>query len=168
MIHKHMGAHTNGKSRQSDRDARRVLDSLRRIVRSLRIASRTAERQVGLSAAQLFLLQRLGEVPSASVNELAERTLTHQSSASVVISKLADRGLIHRSRSKVDRRRQDLSLTTAARKLLHKAPPVAQDALVDSLSTMKKSDVKKLADLLASFIAAAGIADLPAEMFEED
>jgi DNA-binding MarR family transcriptional regulator len=164
-----MGTHINGKSyKTSNNDARQVLDSLRRIVRSLRIASRVAEKQVGVSAAQLFLLQRLAEVPSASVNELAERTLTHQSSASVVISKLVDRGLIERSHSATDARRLELSVTPTARKLLRKAPHIAQDALIDALARMKKSQVKQLARLLAEFVDTAGIASEPAEMLFEE
>jgi DNA-binding MarR family transcriptional regulator len=164
-----MGTHTSGKSgKNGDDDARRVLDSLRRIVRSLRVASRSAEKQVGLSAAQLFLLQRLAEMPMASVNELAERTLTHQSSASVVISKLVNRGLIERSHSAADARRLELSVTPAARKLLRKAPHIAQDALIDALARMKKSQVKQLSRLLADFVDTAGISSEPAEMLFEE
>jgi hypothetical protein len=42
-------------------DIRIVLDSIRRIVQALRVSSRAAEKTVGLSGAQLFLLQQLGE-----------------------------------------------------------------------------------------------------------
>ena len=68
-----------------------VLDAMRRIVQALRESSRWAERHVGLSGAQLFVLQTLAETPGLSVNELAERTHTHQSSVSVVVSRLAAR-----------------------------------------------------------------------------
>ena len=44
-----------------------------RIVQALRESSRLAEQQVGLSGAQLFVLQRLAEAPGVSVNELAAR-----------------------------------------------------------------------------------------------
>jgi DNA-binding MarR family transcriptional regulator len=60
-----------------------VLDAVRRIVQALRESSRQAERQVGLSGAQLFVLQKLAESPASSVNELAARTHTHQSSVSL-------------------------------------------------------------------------------------
>jgi len=55
---------------------RRVLDAVRRIVQVLRVSSRAAEKLVGLSAAQLFVLHRLEETQAISLNELAERTLT--------------------------------------------------------------------------------------------
>jgi len=55
-------------------------------VQALRVSSRAAERDVGLSAAQLFVLDRLAGADQAlCVNELAQRTLTHQSSVSVVV-----------------------------------------------------------------------------------
>src|SRR5881296_2175368 len=65
-------------------DSQRILDSIRRLVRLLRLADRAAQNELGLSGAQLFVLQELGKTPSLSLNELAERTRTDQSSVSVV------------------------------------------------------------------------------------
>src|ERR671938_1731164 len=80
-------------ARPSRRDlAVRSLDAIRRLVRGLRLAARASEREAGLSAAQLFVLQQLAESPAESINELAARTLTHQSSVSVVVRRLVERG----------------------------------------------------------------------------
>ena len=84
-----MGSHTtaSGDGRgQAELEARTILDSIRGIVQVLRESSRAAEERVGLSGAQLFVLQKLGEGGGASLNELAARTRTHQSSVSVVVS----------------------------------------------------------------------------------
>src|SRR5665213_199086 len=78
---------------QGGNEIREILDSIRRIVRLLRVSSREAEREVGLSGAQLFVLRTLSEHKFLSVNELAERTHTHQSSVSVVVQVLVDKGL---------------------------------------------------------------------------
>src|SRR5439155_20477086 len=56
-----------------DPSARAALDAIRRIVRALREESRASERWLGLSAAQLFVLNRLAMAPAVSVNELADR-----------------------------------------------------------------------------------------------
>src|SRR4051812_1910780 len=69
-------------------EAREVLNALRQIVRSLRVSSRAAEQSVGLSGAQLFVLQCLARHSPCSVNELAVHTATDQSSVSVVVSRL--------------------------------------------------------------------------------
>ncbi|MGZ3406901.1 MAG: MarR family transcriptional regulator, partial [Polyangia bacterium] len=88
--------------------SQRVLDSIRRIVRLLREGSRASEESVGLSAAQLFVLQKLDPEQPLSLNELAARTLTHQSSVSVVVSRLVERGLVLRRPAASDARRLEL------------------------------------------------------------
>src|SRR6185369_6143791 len=115
-----------------------VLESIQKIVRSQRIASRASEKDFGLSAAQLLILHHLIDGNPASLNELAQRTHTHQSSTSVVVTKLVERGLIVRARAKQDARRLELSMTALARKLLHKAPNAGRDTLVEGLSKMSR------------------------------
>ena len=149
---------------QMSADVRDVLNSIRRIVRWLRVSSRAAEKVVGLSAAQLFVMSRLQAESAMSLNELAERTLTHQSSASVVVSRLVDRGLVQRSRSDRDARRIELRLTPAGRRLLARAPHAAQEQLVAGLQRMNARDLRRLSDLLQRFLNLADIRE-PAEMF---
>src|SRR5205814_5128834 len=89
----HMGSHTTGRRTDVTRAA---MDSIRRVVQALRVSSRAAEQRVGLSGAQLFVLQRLAASPAMSINDLAEGTVTHQSSVSVVRRRLVERGLVRR------------------------------------------------------------------------
>jgi DNA-binding MarR family transcriptional regulator len=144
-------------SRTPTPEVKDVLDLLRQIFRSQRVASRAAEKQVGLSAAQLLVLQRLSAGASPSLNELAEQTQTHQSSTSVVVSKLVSRGFVERQRAKGDARRLELKLTSRAKTLVRKTPHAAQDQLIAGLETMSKAEVKQLAMLLKKFIASAGL-----------
>src|SRR5204863_7533582 len=106
----------------ADRATRDVLDSIRRIVRALRESSRVTERSVGIGAAQLFVLQRIAAAPGLSLNELAARTFTHQSSVSVVVSRLVERGLLTRTRGGADGRRTAISGTAAGRAWRGRAP----------------------------------------------
>src|SRR5262245_64858968 len=78
----------------SDTHSREVLDSLRRIVQTLRESSRRAEQRLGISGAQLFVLEQLASGPSHSLNDLAARTFTHQSSVSTVVARLVEEGLV--------------------------------------------------------------------------
>jgi DNA-binding MarR family transcriptional regulator len=157
-----MGAHT------FDADSRRVLDSIRRIVRALRLFDREAEKRFGLSGAQLFVLQQLGDGNAISINELAGRTHTHQSSVSVVVQKLVDRKLVRRSPSAKDARRVELSLTQRGRRLLRSAPLAAQDRLITSLANLTKTRRKLLSDLLSELIQKTGIERHPPTLFFED
>jgi DNA-binding MarR family transcriptional regulator len=152
----------------SDPTTRDVLDAIRRIVRSLREASRASERSLGLSAAQVFVLQRLQAAPAHSVNELAERTLTHQSSVSVVVSKLCERGLAVRTPSAADARRIEIALTKQGRALVERAPVVApQDRLIAGLALLGPRKRRLLAAGLRGLVDAMALPDEPATMFFE-
>src|SRR5579872_2847648 len=108
-------------------DVREALDAFRRIVQALRTASRETEQRLGVSAAQLFALQQLAALPGLSINELASRTFTHQSSVSVVVQRLVDRKLVEKVSSKDDRRRLRLAITDAGRQVLRRSPQPAQE-----------------------------------------
>lgn len=151
----------------ADRPTRAVLDAIRHIVRTLREASRGSERTVGVSGAQLFVLQRLAGARALSVNELAARTLTHQSSVSVVVSKLEQHRLVTRSRAKDDARRVEVSLTPAGRALLERAPAAAQDRLIAALALVGPPARKRLAADLGQLVTAMGAGDGHAPMFFE-
>jgi DNA-binding MarR family transcriptional regulator len=144
-------------------EAQLILDAVRRIEQAIRNAARRSEGSAGLSAAQLLVLAKLSEAhgngDALSLNELARRTLTHQSSASVIVSKLVARRLVRRVRSSDDHRRQALSLTQAGHKLIDHAPPgVVPPPIGDALSRLPRRDVSQLARLLRQFVAALGIA----------
>lgn len=149
-------------------EIREVLDSIRRIVRLLRLSSREAEREVGLTGAQLFVLHKLAEAKMLSVNELAESTHTHQSSVSVVAQALVDKGLLARARAEDDARRLELTLTPAARTLLRKAPGAAQDRLIQALEKLPAATRSQLAKSLARLVEEAGLGDEEAPMMFED
>ena len=152
-----------------DGEARAVLDSIRLIVQTLRVSSRAAERDVGVSAAQLFVLTKLAAADKPlSVGELADYTLTHQSSVSVVVQKLERQGLVARTRAKDDARRVELSLTSSARALLRKAPQAAQDKILDAVAAMPAARRRQLADLLADLAHRIGGERRPVMLFEDE
>jgi DNA-binding MarR family transcriptional regulator len=161
-----MGTHIYGE--EMDADAQRIFESIRRIFRVLRESSRAAESRVGLSGAQLFVLQRLSGARALSVNELAERTFTHQSTVSVVAKRLCELGYVVRGASSSDGRRTELALSPKGRALLARAPEAAQERLVDGVRTLPAPRRRRLAEALQELTAAMGIADQPAPMFFEE
>jgi DNA-binding MarR family transcriptional regulator len=145
-----------------------VMDQLRTLVRALRVSTRAVEREIGISGAQLFVLQQLAGAPARSINELAERTRTHQSSVSTVVSRLAERGLVAREAAVQDARRMEIALTEAGRALLEDAPRTAQVRMVEALAAMPPAQARALADGLSALVRQAGLQDLPASFFFED
>lgn len=155
-------------SSSADDDARAILDSIRRLVQALREGGRAAERAVGLSGAQLFVLEQLASARALSLNELAARTLTHQSSASVVVRKLARKGLLERRAAASDRRRIELAITAAGRRALSKAPATAQELLLDGVRRLGPSARRGLARSLATLVARLPREAGPPPMFFEE
>jgi DNA-binding MarR family transcriptional regulator len=149
-------------------DTQAILDAIRNIVRALRVSSRMNEKECGLSSAQIFVLHQLQNHQGISMNELAELTYTHQSSVSVVVSKLCDQGLVSRQSSKADSRRVEIFLTSRGEKLLAKIPTSIQQRLIQVISEMPPKDVQQLADLLQSLVKKAGFSDEIAPLLFED
>lgn len=123
---------------------------------------------MGLSGAQLYVLQKLGESEGCSINQLADRTLTHQSSVSVVVGRLARRKLAVRRKSRQDARRAEIFLTAKGRALLRRAPEPVQARLVGAIDALPRADRTKLARNLATIVEAAGIGEGPAPLFFEE
>ena len=145
-----------------------VVNGLRRIVRALHRSHRQAEQKFEVSAAQLLVLQRLAEVPSLSVNELADRTFTHQSTVSVVVTRLVGRGLVRRTRADDDARRAELALTGSGRVLLQRAMSSALAQLIDALDAMPTSRLRLIGGCLDGVVDALGVSAEPPGMFFEE
>jgi len=140
-----------------DHAVERSMNAVRSIVRALRINTRAIESQMGMSLAQLFVLQQLAERSANSLNELAERTATHQSSVSVVVRRLVEGGFVSRTTSALDRRRLEIEVTPKGRHLLAGAPTTVQTQLVEALRSLGDQDQATLAALLEEWLRTAKI-----------
>jgi DNA-binding MarR family transcriptional regulator len=151
-----------------EQSIRTVFDALRRIVRELRLGARGAERDAGLSGAQLFVLQSLADESASSLNALAERTMTDQSSVSVVVARLAEKKLVVRTPSEEDRRRIELRVTAAGRRMLARCPEPTQARLLSALRHLTPAKLAALAEGMEALVHEMGIAgDAPQMFFEE-
>lgn len=146
----------------------RPMNAIRSVVRALRVNTRAIELQAGISLAQLFVLQQLAERPAESLNELSERTATHQSSVSVVVRRLVERGLVSRTSSEVDRRRIHIALTSAGKQMLRGAPTTVQAQLLRGLERLTAEQRAQLSDLLDAWLQASGIDIAAPPMIFED
>jgi DNA-binding MarR family transcriptional regulator len=141
---------------------------MRRIMHALRSSARRAEARVGVTGAQLFVLQILAESPALSMNELAERTVTHQSTVSTVVNRLVRRRLVTKSRSPEDGRRVELRLSPKGKALVQRSPEVAQSRLIEGLRALPETEGRELARMLRRLVTVMGAAGEPAEMFFAD
>jgi DNA-binding MarR family transcriptional regulator len=145
-----------------------VLNSLRRVVRAFRAMAQVAQDVMGTSGAQHFVLQKLAEAPALSLNDLAARTMTHKSSVSVVVKNLVDRGLVRRRRSSADGRSIVLTLTSAGRRAIERAPESAQTRMITALRRFPRRDLETFSGLFARFTDELGVGTLEPTMLFED
>ncbi len=147
-------------------DARALLDALRAVTRELRLADRGPRSRPGLPPAQLHALGELADRPARSLAELAARTHTDPSSASVVVQRLVARGLVVRVEADGDRRRTELRVTPAGRTLAARAPASAADRLADAVVPLGARQTAALArnlHVLARGLRAAQVDESAAD-----
>jgi DNA-binding MarR family transcriptional regulator len=144
-----------------------VVNALRRIIQAIRLSSSVIHDTLGITGAQLFVVHQLAERPGVSLRELADRTLTDQSSVSVVVRRLVAAGHVARRLSARDARRTELTLTASGRALLRRAPALAQTRLVAALRATPVARLRVAAGVLERVADALSPASEPAPMFFE-
>jgi DNA-binding MarR family transcriptional regulator len=121
-----------------------ALQKVRALVEGLSKSAQSVETRTGLTNAQLFLLQQIRSGRHPTVNDLAERAMTTQSTVSIVLSRLERKGLVKRSRSPVDGRSVMLQLTAAGRRVLRRAPRAATSEVMGALGRMTRPELRAL------------------------
>lgn len=140
---------------------------LRGLVATLGKSARKVEHHTGITNAQLFVLRHLEHNPELSINDIAALAVTHQSAASLVVSRLERRGLVRRSRSPDDARRVIVSLTSAGRRILPSAPQPPTARVLTALRAMSPDDVRALGIWLTNLSRELGAShDEPMMLFE--
>lgn len=149
-------------------DAKAILNRLRQLVRALRMFDRKAQTRYGLGAAQMFILHVLAQHDDISLGELADHTATDQSSASIAVGRLVDEGHVKRSTHDDDRRQVRLSLTAKGRALARRAPPAAQESILDSAEHMTQRERKQLMELLDKLLDGMDVRKAKAGFFFQE
>ena len=153
----------------TERVVRELMDAFRKLVQALRTSHRAAG-HLHITGAQLFVINVLGESERPlTVGEVADKTLTDQSTVSAVTNRLVDHGLVERTRSEEDSRRVLLELTKKGRALYQKAPAtVAQRRLVEALTRLRPADAAALRATLGKIIDEMELGGAPAPMMFDD
>ena len=138
-------------------DVHQVMTCINQIFKALRVSSSHLEKNLGLSAAQIIVLKMLSREPGLSINDLATRTTTHQSSVSVVVKKLEEQELVKREISKQDSRRVVVSLSDKGIQRLRDIPVTIHEQMTVSLQNMPAEKTAALAGLMKEFVNEVGI-----------
>ena len=135
----------------------RAINALRRMIRGLRSKAETIERGLKVSAAQLFVLSELAQIPDQSVKDLAAVTMTTHSTVSQVVGQLIEKGLVTRTPDPADGRRSVLRLTRQGTKLVKRAPRAIQEDLIEGFGKLRPAERRGLVIGLEKWLVAAGL-----------
>ena len=152
--------------RRKDREPElaRALNAVRRLVRGLRSAAEAVERELSVSAAQLFVLRELDQVPDQSVKDLAAVTMTTHSTVSQVVGQLIAKGLVTRTPDASDGRRAVLRVTRPGAALVKRSPKVIQADLIEGFEALRPTERRGLANGLEKWLAASGFSHVTSRM----
>jgi len=100
----------------------------------------------------LSALRRQGEPFALAATGLAKETGLSTGAMTNRIDRLEQRGLVRRQAGKTDRRSVIVQLTRSGRRAIDEAIQVRLDAARDGLKDLKKSERKRLADLLRTVV----------------
>lgn len=154
--------------RRATEDGKAILNRLRQLVRALRVFEKDTLRRYGIGAAQMFILHILAEEDELSMNDLADRTATDQSSASLAVTQLVRKGCVRRRVGSEDRRQVLLSLTPKGRRIARRSPPAVQDLILASVASIPAADRGQLMRLLDKLMSGMGVEKGRAPMLFQD
>lgn len=104
-----------------------VLINLRQIIRATDLYSRRLNKEVGLTAPQLLILQAIRGLGAVSISRLSQQVSLAQATVTSIIDRLESRALVARHRSTEDRRVVHATLTEDGAKMVLEAPTPLQD-----------------------------------------
>jgi len=131
-----------------------VLRQFRLLFNSIKTHFQLVEKKAGIGGAQIWALSVIRDRPGIGVNDLADAMDIHQSTASNLVRALVGRGLISACREAVDRREVQLTIRTAGRDVLRRAPGPFAGILPDALASLDKRTLARLHADLSTLIGA--------------
>lgn len=150
----------------SSRRTARAVECIRRLVSALGESARSVEQRTGLTNAQLFLLRQLDREPGLSINALAERAMTQQSTVSLLVRRLEEAGYVERTRSAADARQVLVTLTRRGRMVTRRAPRTPLGRMVESLDRLPAAEVEALIRGLGSLLRDMRVPAARGPLFE--
>ena len=133
-------------SKQVTRDVAisEIMQSLRRIIKSLQDYSQTVSSHFGITGPQLWALKTIHKNRSLSLGELSKKMYLHPSTITGVIDRLEKKGFVLRDRGQEDRRIVKVGLTPLGKKLVDKAPNPVQGKMIHGLRKLKKEELNEI------------------------
>jgi len=119
---------------------RRILQSLRRIIRAVEIHSRKLSAHHKITGPQLVCLLAAAERGPMKASELARQVHLSPSTIVGILDSLSQKGLLRRERDDRDRRLVRVTITEKGRAVAKNAPSPLQDKLSEGLARLSDAE----------------------------
>lgn len=129
-----------------------IMQSLRRIFKSIQDYSHEVSNKFGVTGPQLWALKTIHQNGNLPLGELSKKMYLHPSTISGVIDRLEKKGYVLRDRDKKDRRVVKVDLTPKGKRLVKKAPNPVQGKMIYGLMKLKKEKLKHIYDSVQKLV----------------
>jgi MarR family transcriptional regulator, organic hydroperoxide resistance regulator len=131
--------------KETDLFRRRVMESLRQIIRAVDVYSRKINSLHGITVPQIMALRTLESDGPMTLSALAHRVQTGLSTANGIIDRLEAKGLLSRARDQEDHRKVTLRILPDGKAVCSKAPPLLPEKFCEMLDSMPELERATLA-----------------------
>jgi DNA-binding MarR family transcriptional regulator len=107
------------------------MHALRKIIQIIDLNSRRLVKRVGLTGPQLVILKEICRAEAVSAGTIAKAVSLSSATVTGILERMENRGLVSRGRDHQDRRRVMVRATDAGRRVVDRAPPLMQEAIVE-------------------------------------
>ena len=139
-----------------------VLISLRQIIRATDLYSRQLNKQVGLTAPQLLVLQAIRDLGAVSISKLSSEVSLSQATVTNIIERLEKRDLVARHRSDEDKRVVHATLSAAGEEMVRQAPRPLQDVFSKRFAALEEWEKSLLVSALQRIATMMNAEDIDA------
>ncbi|HVA55666.1 MAG TPA: MarR family winged helix-turn-helix transcriptional regulator [Gammaproteobacteria bacterium] len=144
-------------SMNPDRVAEDIVQALRRIMRSMDIASRQLISKHGITTPQLICLQHMLEQGPMTTGMLAQAVSLSPATVTGILDRMERHGLVTRERRPEDKRRVLVAVTDAGRMAAEAAPSYLAERLTHALGDLPEDDRR---DIQRVILNLADMADM--------
>jgi DNA-binding MarR family transcriptional regulator len=157
-------------AKQITRDAAisEIMQSLRRIIKSLQDYSQTVSSHFGITGPQLWALKTIYQRGSLSLGELSKGMYLHPSTISGVVDRLEKKGFVLRDRTEKDRRVVKVCLTPKGKMLVRRAPNPVQGKMIYGLRKLKKEKLNLIYESVQELVGIMEAQNLKVTFFFDE
>ena len=143
---------TGSKNAMATEYAAEILQSLRRIIRSIDQHNKQLSREYHMTIPQLVCLRQLAQNSEVTAGHLARTVFLSRATVTGILDRLERKGLIIRTRSSKDRRKVFIGLTPAGQKLTKEMPWPLQERFAQSLASLSEEEQERFDTMLKRLV----------------